>query len=237
MVSHGDLLRLFAEGMEARGHAAVIHEDWIEHPQSGIGIYPRALERGVFPTFVKSVVVVTVDHPRFPSDGIVEYQHALADTHRQAILDGVNQWLQMDFVVLLDALRHQPEHCNRMEWQPPDGRSPELLRRVLFGPIGHLITQPERLPKDAEHPFCPCCLFTNTYKAFLTHAQAQDFFGIRFFVSRNEDGLVEADCRINGFDWEVGKRALCAYAEAWPQAGLEIRKQYVVLQSVTSSLA
>jgi hypothetical protein len=236
MIAQGELVALFAEAMERRGYATIRHEDWLEHRESGIAIYPRLLEPGLSPPFVRSVVVVTTDHPRFPPDGIVEYQHAVAETETDAVRDGVDQWLQIDLTVLLDALRDRPEHCMVMQWEPPEGDSPELLRRVLFGPVGRLVSEPERLVQDVEHPFCPCCLFTNTHIAFQSHIQASDFYSIRLLVSRDKDGLIEADCRINGHEWEVGKKALCAYAETWPQAGLEMRKQYVVLQSVARSL-
>lgn len=237
MIAQHEVVRLFAEAMEQRGHAVVIHEDWLEHRESGIALYPHPLEPGVFPTFVKSVVVVTADHPRFPPEGIVEYQHAVADTHRQAIATGIDQWLQIDFVVLLDALRDRPQHCMLMQWEPPGDCSPELSRRVLFGPVARFLARPELAVENKDHPFCPCCLLTNTHQAFLSHLQADGFYGIRLLASRDENGAIEADCRINGAEWEVGKQALRTYGETWPQAGLEMRKQYVVLQSVARSTA
>lgn len=235
MIAQHEVIGLFAGAMERRGHPVVVHEDWMEHRESGIGIYPRALEPVPDPSLVHSVVVVTVDHPRFPPEGIVEFQHAVSDTHRQAILDGVDQWLQIDFPVLLDALRERPETCMVMQWEPPGDGAPELTRRVLFGPTAHFVAQPERLPTDVEHPFCACCLFTNTHEAFRSHIEGDGFFGIRLLATRENDGSTQADCRINGTEWEIGKSALRAYAETWPHAGFEMRKQYVMLQSVVCS--
>lgn len=235
MISQPELVRLFAEGMDARGHSAIVHEDWLEHRDSGIAIYPRALEPVLSPPIVRSVVIVTTSHPRFSPDGIYEYQHAVAETQREAVRNGLDQWLQMDFTVLLDALRERPENCNTLEFQYD--ASPGRVRRVLLGPIGHLATQPERAPKDVEHPFCPCCLFTNTYEAFVSHLETDGFYEIRLLASRDEDGSTQADCRVNGDDWEAGKRALCTYAATWPQAGIEMRKQYVVMHSLTRSSA
>jgi len=37
------------------------------------------------------------------------------------------------------------------------------------------------------------------------------------------------DCRINGLDWEEGRRALVEYVNTWPDLGVEYRKQYIVL--------
>jgi hypothetical protein len=62
--------------------------------------------------------------------------------------------------------------------------------------------------------------------------KTEGFFGIRLLASRDDDGLIEADFRINGEEWEPGKEALCAYAATWSPAGLEMRKQYVVVQTL-----
>jgi hypothetical protein len=60
--------------------------------------------------------------------------------------------------------------------------------------------------------------------------------GIRLFAGRGEDGSAQADCRVSGEDWEDGKRALLNYVDSWPQAGLELRKQYVVMQTLDDTL-
>jgi len=55
-------------------------------------------------------------------------------------------------------------------------------------------------------------------------------------ATREKDGSTQADCRINGAEWETGKEALRAYAETWPHAGFEMRKQYVVLQPMAAAM-
>jgi len=50
---------------------------------------------------------------------------------------------------------------------------------------------------------------------------------------RGPEGESGADCRINGLDWEEGKRALVKYVNTWPDLGVEFRKQYIVLQNGT----
>ena len=49
---------------------------------------------------------------------------------------------------------------------------------------------------------------------------------------RDEQGQITSDCRINGIDYEPGKTTLCKYAEQWPDAGVEYRKQYIVIHTV-----
>jgi hypothetical protein len=68
-----------------------------------------------------------------------------------------------------------------------------------------------------------------TFKDFI---QRDEFFGLRLFAVRNPDGTAQADCRVNGEEWEPGKAALREYVQTWPDAGMEFRKQYVVLQTV-----
>jgi len=52
------------------------------------------------------------------------------------------------------------------------------------------------------------------------------------FAMRNSQGHAEADCRVNGEEFEPGKLALRKYVETWPEAGIEFRKQYVVIQNI-----
>jgi hypothetical protein len=59
------------------------------------------------------------------------------------------------------------------------------------------------------------------------------FYGIRLFAMRGSEGESEADCRVNGLDWEEGKQALVKYVNTWPDLGVEFRKQYIVLQNGT----
>lgn len=117
---------------------------------------------------------------------------------------------------------------------PPEGGRPELVRRAVLGPVAHYR---QREPADAgehgpdDHDFCPCCMVTRSFEAFRGLFQEDAFYGILLFASRNPDNTTEADCRVNGEDWEPGAHALREYARAWPDGGFEFRKQYVVLHT------
>ncbi len=146
---------------------------------------------------------------------------------------------QMDFVVFLDTLREKPLTCMLWELGFPekDGR-PARKRRAVLGPVAQLRAKPPAVTGDAavpaetaEHDFCACCLLTRSFPAFKSLFEADGFFGIRLFAMRNADGMTQADCRVNGRDWPDGVAALCKYAETWPQAGFEFRKQYVAIQN------
>jgi len=233
MTSEPDVAEMAASVMEQRGLAVARDGAWLRHRDSGIGIRPHLLQSQASGSFVRSVMVVMTSHPRLAPDGIFEYQHAVAGTLSEAIRSGFDQWLQIDFTVFLDALRDRPEHCMTLEWRFQRDGAPERIRRAVLGPVAHMVTHPERASGDGEHPFCPCCLLTNTYEAFQRFIEADAFYGIRFFAARNDDGSTQADCRVNGEDWQTGQRALCDYVDTWPQAGFEFRKQYVVLQTLT----
>jgi hypothetical protein len=227
-----DVVQLAAQAMENQGHAVTRHDTWLEHQSSGLAIRPVLLESHPSKTLVRTVSVVTTSHPRLAPDGVFEYQHAVGETLSEAICDGFDQWAQLDFVVFLDALRDRTEHCGAFDIEFPRAERPGLRRRAVLGPVGHRVAHPERLRDD--HPFCSCCFLTNAFEAFQPLLEADGFYAIRMYGARKEDGSAQADCRVNGQDWEDGIRALRSYVDSWPQAGFEIRKQYVVLQTLSA---
>jgi len=106
-------------------------------------------------------------------------------------------------------------------------------RRVVLGPPLQMVQKNGPIP--GEHPFCPCCLFTGSFRAFEKVLRDREFHGIRMFVLRDANGHIEADCRVNGIDWPEGAAALVNYAKDWPDRGTEYRKQYIVIQTRTAS--
>lgn len=180
-------------------------------------------------------------HPQYFPQGISEYQHALGADEAAAIAEGFAQWVKMDLVVLLDATREVPRDCTVIEMNVANGaettEAAELagltrFRQVILGPVAHLATNPPPKKKEA-HPFCPCCLFTESMDAFHDVLQTDQFLGVRLFASRDQLGVQAADCRVNGEDFPAALPALTAYVEKWPQRGLEFRKQYVVIRTVS----
>jgi hypothetical protein len=119
-----------------------------------------------------------------------------------------------------------------MSFPAKDGQ-PARDRRVILGPVMHFMETPpaNNTTNEDAHPFCPCCLLTNSFPAFKELMESDRFGGVRLFAARDEDGTPQADCRVNGDDWEPGAQALREYAKTWPEAGYEFRKQYVVLQN------
>jgi hypothetical protein len=235
-----NVVHLAARTLDRFGYAMTDHGSWLEHPESGIIIQPLLADAQVLEAGgVRTVTTVETSHPVLVPDGVFEYQHGAGDTVAESILTGFDQCVQLDFVTLLDALLDEPETCSTLNMTfPTQDSKPALQRRAVLGPTAQYMQQPpEAADSDCgcadeeEHPFCPCCLLTRSIDAFRSLIQDEGFYGIRMFAARGEDGTPEADCRVNGEDWEDGERELCKYAATWPDAGYEFRKQYVVLHS------
>jgi uncharacterized protein DUF6348 len=239
-----DLVQLAESALKSFSHAVKREKSWLEHPESGYLLSPQLvglepLEAGG----VRTVTTIQVNHPALVPQGVFEYQHSTGDNAEESIRSGFDQWVQTDFVPLLDARSSRPEACTMLQMEMPvkEGR-PVRIRRAILGPVAHLQQNPppqvesescQRVKNEAEgeHPFCPCCLLTRSFEAFKELLDRDAFYGLRLYAARF-DGVPQADCRVNGEDWEPGAVALRKYAETWPEAGLEFRKQYVVLHTV-----
>src|SRR5262249_2132637 len=163
---------------------------------------------------------IQVNHPALTPGGIFEYQHSTADNTVDSIRKGLEQWAEVDFVPLLEALQAKPQSCTTLKMTfPAKGGRPELFRRAVLGPVMHLMAKPpkEQEPSDDQtadgsksdkHPFCPCCLLTNSFDAFKELMESAGFYGLRLFAARDENGTPQADCRVNGEDWGKGAQAL-----------------------------
>jgi hypothetical protein len=244
-----NIIRLLAEVLERHGHGATVRDEdderggGVEHVESGFVCVPtlenfQPLDRGG----VQTVTTVRVTHPRLVPGGLFEFQHSVGDNIEDAFRKGFDPWAQMDFVTLLDASRRKPKSAMAMEMKfPAEGERPPRVRRLVLGPVMHFRSNPPppQTPKEAgepgegsEHDFCPCCLLMQSFEPFKSLVEGDGFHGIRLYATRDENGETAADCRIDGEDFEAGKAALRAYVARWPQAGVEFRKQYVVVQSL-----
>ncbi|MCH8619963.1 DUF6348 family protein [Undibacterium sp. TS12] len=182
---------------------------------------------------------IHVSHASLFPQGLSEYQHAMGSTEMLALTEGFRTWVRMDLLVLLDATRESPKDCTVIEMNIAseadlaDGKP--MFRQVILGPVAHLASLPEPKKKE-EHPFCPCCLFTESMPAFHEVLQTSHFLGVRLFASRDNEGQLAADCRVNGEDFLPAVEHLKQYAGKWPDRGLEFRKQYIVIRSSSNSV-
>jgi len=178
---------------------------------------------------------ITSYHASYFPLGLAEFQHSVGSSVEQSLSDGFANWAKTDLVALQDSVREKPEDCTFMDMSfPASLSSGPKVRRVVFGPTGHFASSAAHIQEE-DHPFCPCCLFTRNFEAFRSLIQSEETVGIRLFASRDNNGEITADCRINGEGFPEGVEHLKRYALTWSKIpGLEFRKQYVVIRSVGS---
>jgi Family of unknown function (DUF6348) len=243
-----NLVALAASVLADQGHKILSEESWLVHQESGFILLPQfvhlqPLDKGG----VRTTTTIQAQHPVLVSEGVFEYQHSTGDSVEDSIRKGFDQWAHADFVALLESLQPKPQTCTtlRMDFPEKDGK-PAYSRRAVLGPVAHFLQKPHfyaerKVPKSGQsaegeqcesHDFCPYCLLTNSFDAFKELIEGSDFFGLRLFAACGEKGALQADCRVNGVDWEKGAEALRKYATTWPEAGYEFRKQYVVLHTI-----
>ena len=169
-------------------------------------------------------------------DGIFEYQDSTGDHVEESFRKGFEQWVETDFVALLEALKARPEICASLEYKfPPRTGMSAGCRRVILGPVTHTVQNPkaradQQMPETQrrtqgnrceDHEFCPCCLLTNSFEAFRELIEYRSVYGIRLFAMRDANGDPQADCRVNGNDWDKGTEALRKYVGTWPASGFD----------------
>jgi hypothetical protein len=236
-VEQVDVMGVAAGVFNQHGQRVTNQRSWFEHPGSGFVIQPQII--GLQPLDdggAQTTTTIQVNHPALIPAGLFEYQHSTGKSVTDSISKGFDQWMQTDFVTLLEAQRATPQSCMvlKISYPAKDGK-PARKRRAVLGPIAHFAQQPAAPAADSaaeEHPFCPCCLLTRSFEAFRELLEGDGFYGLRLFAARDKEGNAQADCRVNGDDFEAGATALREYAKTWPDMGYEFRKQYVVLQSM-----
>jgi len=216
-----DLTTSLAAALNALGHAASAKGDWVDL-DGGFSLVPRVVSvEPLDNAGVNTTTTIQVAHASLVPGGIFEYQHSSGADIRESLAKGFKDWAEYDLPVLLDAQRDKATLCMVAEMEPD--------RRLVFGPPVHMAQKTGGAP--SEHEFCPCCLVTKNIDAFDDLLRDGKFHGIRLFVSRDAEGRIEADCRVNGVDRPEGAEALKRYAKSWPDRGLEYRRQYVCIQA------
>jgi hypothetical protein len=216
-----DLAASLAATLNALGHKATVKRDRVEL-ESGFSLLPQVVSvEPLENAGVNTVTTIQASHATLIPRGVFEYQHASGNDLRSAFAQGFKGWAELDLPVFLDALSASAATCMVAAMEPD--------RRLVFGPPVQMAQK--NGPIRGEHDFCPCCLFTKNADAFDELLRDQSFHGIRFFVSRDAQGHIEADCRVNGVERPAAAAALMRYAKGWPDRGVEYRKQYVCIQT------
>lgn len=203
----------------ARGDSLVLRDaEFVLEPRM---TYFQPLDGGS----TRTTTIVRISHARLMPASVFEFQHSVGQSLPQSLTAGFESWATIDLPVLLDAVAPEPQSSLVLEMQTASGSR----RRGLLGPVGHARERPLDIKDRDEHDFCPCCLFTRCIEAFKSHVEGPGCFAIRLYAVRDAAGGVQADCRVNGDDYEAGRAALVRYVSTWPDCGFEFRKQYAIL--------
>jgi hypothetical protein len=241
-----NVVEIAAMVLRGRGHEVIQHEGWLELGANGFLLQPLMTEIQLLDNGVHTLTTVDVRHPRLVPDGLFEYQHSTGDDVVSSVRAGFESWESVDLAVLLDALRPRPEKCSMWEMKfPAKGGTPERTRCAVLGSVAWFAQQPAEpsstsctvdAKAEGEHALCTCCFLTRNFEAFRAQLEGDEYFGIRFYAARDQDGTPGADCRINGEDYEPGMVALRSYVSTWPGSGFEFRKQYVFVYTPDPNL-
>jgi len=226
-----DLIEILENALQEKQIPGNRREGWLV-VNNGLYLRPEIVRFAPLePSGVRTVTTISVAHEKYFPGGLFEYQHATGDDMNASLIAGFNNWIEFDLPAFLDAISNSLETCTAMDMEFPEPA--RRIRRCLLGPVYYLVSR--NIEIEEEHPFCPCCLITNSFEAFRRHFDGEGFYGIRLLVARNEEGEVSADCRVNGIDWEIGKEHLIKYGETWADRGLEMRKQYVAIYTLDAN--
>ena len=230
-----DLIKTLAAVLEDRGHGVLADGPVLIDRDSQLSFRPlmESMEP-VHENGVRTTTTIEIKHPFRIAQPVFEFQHSSGPNLEASIRDGFGQWYDCDFIALRDAIREDPIDCQEIYF-PVEAEGRAGQRRVTLGPVLHYQEQePSSNRMDNDHCFCPCCLFTNSIDAFRPLLASGGFHALRLFAMRNAIGHIDADCRVNGEDYDPGKQSLIRYATNWMPAGVEFRKQYVVIQNIPS---
>ena len=230
-----DLPEMLQAVLAQQGFGTESANGWLHHAPSGYALLVQVLYVDLKSgEGVRCGTTIQIHHPTLFPEGIFEYQHSVGETLAEALNEGFRLWLASDWSVLLDAVAEEQGECMRLE-MTFDHTQPPLKRRISLGNVLHYCEYTPEVSAqsdDETHDFCPCCLLTSCLETFKPLLQDQQNYAIRLFASRDGMGETDADCRVNGEDWEEGVEGIKAYATTWADAGLEFRKQYVVVRNI-----
>ncbi len=246
-ISEEELFSLLQQTLKQFDFETVyLEEGWLYHEGSDFILAPELMFAKSGDGRVSTGTIIHVYHHQLFAEPIYEYQYSWGDNVEEALITGFEWWIQSDWVLLLDALKTNEHEFMTMQMEFDDETGTTQKREIIFGNVAHYggkqtqsgnnTDKSNHTDKDVEdeHDFCPCCLFTNSLEALKPFLQSNDTFAIRLFALYDADSQeVNADCRVNGEEFDEAKPLLCDYAKTWGSEELEFRKQYVIIKSIT----
>lgn len=221
-----DVARTLDEVLRQNGRETRLDGAFVNDVETGLAFLPLLDHLQPIPSGGSQTrTTIEIRNAVFP-DPIFEYQHSTGPDVAAAIRAGFESWMELDFVTLREAVRPaaDPDPCSRLTMTNQNGSE----RSIILGPLQYY----EVSGVNEPHPraCCQFCLFTAGLDVWQPLVEATGWKAIRLFAARKGDGSVDADCRVNGGDFEPGRQALLAHAASWAGPGLAVRKQYIIIR-------
>lgn len=206
--------------------------------ESELAMSPRVMGVYVLPDGrCQTVCTVTVLHRRLFPDGLFEYQYATGRLVSGSLATGFAEWVDTDLDVLIEAVTGKVDRCTLLDViVPATADRPLRLRRAFIGPIEQrgssaaVNRHKQRQPRTEGAVFGPSLCLTDSPATFVGQIEGDGLFGLKFYGVRQSSGTVGADCRVNGNEFDPGKKALAKYVRTWPGREPRAEKQYVVIR-------
>lgn len=225
-ISKNQLFQILSNALLSYGFVTNRIENWLVHEETGFLFAPELLYIEPSENNVSTGSVVHSYHADLFPDAIFEYQYySFENDAVQSLTEGFKLWIETDLLLLMNALKQDNHDFMTMTIDKEDGKPTKLL----FGDVAQMGNSNHSDSHD-EDGFCPCCLFTNSIDAFQPLLNDNKNHAIRLFAYKNtEKGDIDADCRVNGEEFEEAKPALINYAKTWQGKDMIFRKQYMLI--------
>lgn len=208
-----------------------INDKWLIHKETGYAIYPQLVDiEDINENSVKTLTSIQINHNVLFPNGISDIQPNYDNDFIASIEGGFQQWIQMNWQVLVDTLNNQSQNFSlEMSFNL---ENKEIIRRISLSGIAHYRQyETQEISSNEPHKFCPCCFITQNMDYFMPLIQSNETYFIRLFAYRN-NGEKLAICQVNGQEYEYGKTGLLEYIDKWENCGSEFRKQYVIIRTI-----
>lgn len=171
---------ILADVLRSRGHSVRQHASWltVEH---GFTLLPRIAEinRTESGAHWRIATTIEVHHAELFPTGVFEFQHSVSDDVADALHSGFSQFENIDYSVLRAAASGQSGECTFIDFKERYYTTRLAKgRRVVLGPVSWTVQDSAAAQKD-DHPFCPCCFFTNSREAMDEKVLSSDVCAIR----------------------------------------------------------
>lgn len=173
-------------------------------------------------------LIIKTRHEGLFPDGIFEFAYGGGTDMESAIIDAAYRWIQSDFNTIHDLLCTAKEHNhdgNKADVVSMTPQGEVLGWEIVFGPL--ISTTIEGVKQKISQDEIFWRLFDVITEDLLGE---KGIYPIKFFAIQNEKNEIDADCRLNGQDWQKGREALLEYIREWNLKDIfHWRKQYVIV--------